>query len=316
MTRGQRVITGLFFSIGILVGQQPVPSVGTLVQPEAFSLLGEPLYRKDLGAQKAKLEAEYAEAKAAYDADPTAVENILWLGRRAAYIWKYREAIELFSQAIELAPTDARLYRHRGHRSITLRQFDKAIRDLLHASRLVEGIEDTIEPDGQPNEKNIPTSTLKTNIWYHLGLAYYLKGEFDKAARAYRECLRYSTNDDMLVAASDWLYMSLRRAGRPGEAESVLENIRPEMNIIENFSYHRRLLMYKGIIPPDSLLKETGASELDLATQGYGVANWYLVNGQTEQAMRLFRKILKGSYWPAFGYIAAEAEVARRGERR
>jgi len=316
MTRRPCVIAGLFFSIGILAAQEPAPPVGALVQPEAYSLLGEPLYRQDLGDQKAKLEAEYAEAKAAYNADPTDIENIIWLGRRAAYLWKYREAVELFSQGIELTPTDARLYRHRGHRYITLRQFDRAIRDLRHASRLVQGIEDAIEPDGQPNEKNIPTSTLKTNIWYHLGLAYYLKGEFDEAASAYRECLKYSTNDDMLTAASDWLYMSLRRAGSAAEAAMVLENIRQEMHIIENFSYHKRLLMYKGIIPPDSLLKDTGASELDLATQGYGVANWYLVNGQAEQAMRLFRKILGGSYWPAFGYIAAEAEVARRGGRR
>ncbi|MBI4418057.1 MAG: tetratricopeptide repeat protein [Ignavibacteriales bacterium] len=296
--------------------QEPVPPFSALVQPEAYSLTGETLYRPDLGKQKEKLQADCMSAKAQYDADPSNRENIIWFGRRAAYLWRYREAIELFSKGIELYPDDPRLYRHRGHRYITVRQFDKAVRDLGHAVRLVRDMADEVEPDGQSNEKNIPTSTLKSNIWYHLGLAFYLKGNFDRAAEAFRECLKYSGNDDMLCATSDWLYMSLRRSGQHSEAEEVLKAIPEDMNILENFSYHRRLLMYKGILPPDSLLPPgVLLSEPDLTTQGYGVANWYLYNGQRSRAEKLFHKVLSGSYWSAFGYIAAEAEKARRRKR-
>jgi tetratricopeptide (TPR) repeat protein len=311
-------LTAILFLIcdNTILGQQPVPPFGALVQPEAYSLTGEPLYRQNLGKQKENLEADYMSAKAQYDADPSNAETIIWFGRRAGYLWRYREAIELFSKGIELYPDDPRLYRHRGHRYITVRQFDKAVRDLEHAVRLVQGMADEVEPDGQPNEKYIPTSTLKSNIWYHLGLAFYLKGNFDRAAEAFRECLKYSRNDDMLCATSDWLYMSLRRSGQHSEAEEVLKAIREDMNILENFSYHRRLLMYKGILPPDSLLTPgVRLSELDLTTQGYGVANWYLYNGQRSRAEKLFRKVLSGSYWSAFGYIAAEAEMARRRKR-
>lgn len=303
------VATGSF-----VPAQEPV-RISALVQPEATSLMGQSLYRQDLGDQKNKLEAEYLSAKVAYDRDPENAGNIIWLGRRAAYLWRYREAIELFSRGIALHPEDPRFYRHRGHRYISIRQFDKAIDDLRRAADLTQDMEDEIEPDGQPNAKNIPTSTLKSNVWYHLGLAYYLKGDFTRAEQAYRECLEHARNDDMLCATTDWLYMTLRRSGKRQEADEVLRMIREDMHIIENFAYHRRLLMYKGILSPEDLLKEDSLNHLDLATQGYGVANWYLYNGESHRAFSLFQKVTAGSYWPAFGYIAAEAELARRRER-
>ena len=44
-----------------------------------------------------------------------------------------------------------------------------------------------------------------------------------------------------------------------------------------------------------------------------GVATWHLYNGRAEQAGEMFRRILEGSGWAGFGYIAAEAEIARLG---
>jgi hypothetical protein len=90
-----------------------------------------------------------------------------------------------------------------------------------------------------------------------------------------------------------------------------LEPIHPAMEILENHAYHRRLLMYQGALAPDSILATTSATDLDLATQGYGVANWHLCNGDTAQALAVFARVLKGSFWPAFGYIAAEADMVR-----
>lgn len=295
----------------VVARQQPVPPAA-LQQPEAVSLLGTPLFSPGFPeGQRERLMEQYVAAKADYDWDPVDSDHIIWFGRRAAYLWRYREAIEIFSKGIEANPNDPRLYRHRGHRYITIREFDKAIDDLKRAAELTTGLADEVEPDGQPNAKNIPTSTLQSNIWYHLGLAYYLKGDFPRALDAFRECMNYSKNDDMRCATADWLYMTLRRVGREEEARSVLENITEEMDIIENFSYHKRLLMYKGILPVDSLLNPAGLTDLDLATQGYGVANWYYYNGQKDRAQELFGKIIKGSYWAAFGYIGAEVELAK-----
>jgi tetratricopeptide (TPR) repeat protein len=281
--------------------------------PEAHSLFGQPLYPISLSAdEKAKLDSDLTMAQADYEKNPNDPERIIWLGRRLAYLWRYREAIEVYSRGIELHPDYFKLYRHRGHRYITIREFDKAIADLEKAAALIQGVSDAIEPDGAPNKFNIPTSTSHSNIWYHLGLAYYLKGDFENALRCYLECMKFSKiNNDMLCATSDWLYMTYGRLGRIEEAAKVLEPIHQNMNILENHSYHKRLLMYKGIIQPDSLLNADNSSDLDLATQGYGVGNWHFYNGQTDKAKEIFEKVLKGKYWAAFGYIAAEADLIR-----
>ncbi|MDQ7052301.1 MAG: tetratricopeptide repeat protein [candidate division KSB1 bacterium] len=279
---------------------------------EAISLFGDPLYRITFSpAQEAKLTAQLKEAQKRYEANPDDPDALIWYGRRLAYLWRYREAVQVFSGGIKQFPNDARMYRHRGHRYITLRQFDRAIADLEKAAKLIQGQNDEIEPDGQPNKYNIPRSTLHSNIWYHLGLAYYLKGDFDKALRAYRECLKVSRNDDMLCATVDWLYMTLRRMGREEEARASLELIREDMEILENTAYHRRLLMYKGLLSPDSLLNWQNASELDMATYGYGLGNWYYYNGNKKRAREIFEKVVAGRFWPAFGYIAAEADLRR-----
>ena len=118
-----------------------------------------------------------------------------------------------------------------------------------------------------------------------------------------------TNNDDSLVAASDWLYMTYRRLGRGAEAARVLEPIREKMDILENDVYHKRLLMYKGLVTPESLLATEGADALQLATQGYGVGNWYLYNGDKARAREIFERIVQGSSWSAFGFIAAEADL-------
>jgi tetratricopeptide (TPR) repeat protein len=278
--------------------------------PEATSLLGKPLFRPPVPeATRATLEAE---AKAAFEkasAEPSA-EAIIWLGRRTAYLGKFREAIQVFSGGLRLYPNDPRFFRHRGHRHITVRELDQAIADLERAAALMKGQPDEVEPDGQPNARGIPLSTLHTNVWYHLALARYLKGNFAAAADDWRRARDAGKNPDNLVSASHWLYTSLRRAGRNDEAAAVLTPIRADLDIIENGSYHSLLLLYKGERTAADLLAKAGEGASASAVR-YGVSAWHLVNGRRDEAQKLWDQILAGSDWPSFGYIAAEADVAR-----
>jgi len=134
---------------------------------------------------KKVFEANLRSAEKKYKADSANDEHIIWYGRRLAYLGKYKEAIDIYTKGIALYPNNARFYRHRGHRYITLRCYDNAIADLKKAAELTHDQVDEIEADGIPNEKNIPTSTLQTNIYYHLGLAYYLKGDNRQALLAW-----------------------------------------------------------------------------------------------------------------------------------
>ncbi len=244
----------LVVTLGLVVAASHAsPPEGQAAEPEAISLFGKPLYPMELSPeQKAGLEKNLAEAKAELEKDPGNPDGIIWVGRRLAYLGRYREAIDAFSKGIEMHPENYRLYRHRGHRYITIRQFDKAVADLEKAASLTKAVPDEIEQDGAPNAAGVPRSTSHSNIWYHLGLAYYLQGDFDNALRSYKVCMDFSKlNDDMLVATADWLYMTYRRLGREEDARAVLDLISDDMDILENSAYHQRLLMYKGMVEPD-----------------------------------------------------------------
>lgn len=241
-------------------------------------------------------------------------ENYIWLGRRLGYLNRFDDAIDSYTQGIAKYPESFALYRHRGHRYISKRQFDLAADDLTTAVRLMKGKPLEIEPDGIPNKLNKPLSTIQFNVWYHLGLAHYLMGDFKKAEASYLECMTVSTNDDLLVATSDWLYMTYRRMGDKKSAERVLVKLSDSMTIIENDSYFNRLKMYQGIIPTDSLLRvdtNTPGVDLSLATQGYGVGNWYFYNGDTAKARKILETVLKGKSKSSFGYIASETDLMR-----
>lgn len=280
---------------------------------ETTSLLGEPLARPEVdGDFEEQQEALLAEAEAALAADPASLDALIWVGRRTAYLGRFRDAVAIYGRGLESRPGEPWLLRHRGHRHLTLRQLEAAIADLALAAERVEGQADEVEPDGLPNALGIPTSTLHTNIWYHLGLAHYLEGDWAVAEAAYRRCFEAAENDDMRVAAAYWLYLALRRQGRDDEALRLIEPFGPGVELVENTDYHRLILVFRGDTEAAPLLAE--ARELGggaFATLGYGLAAWHGLEGRAEDADTLLREIVDGESWPSFGHLASEADLAR-----
>lgn len=306
MKSSRMLLIALLLACSGLSVAQVLPEVPAGAQ--ALSLTGEPLFSPVAG--QALLDQQAA-ARADYEKNPDDADNIIWYGRRTAYTGDYRGAIEIYSEGIEKFPDDPRLYRHRGHRYISIREFDRAIADLEKAADLIEGTENEVEPDGMPNARNIPVSSLHGNIWYHLGLAYYLKQDWDNAYRAYKAGFDAGRNDDNRVSTTHWLYSILRRKGDPDAAEAVLDAISADMDIIENFSYHNLDLFYKGELTLARLMGEGDGSPAGAAVV-YGAANWHYYNGQTEKADEMLQALLDTPGWASFGYIAAEADLAAR----
>ena len=275
---------------------------------QAMSLSGKPLHAAPPGQ---KTLDQLAEAKNNYEAKPNDADNIIWYGRRTAYSGDFRGAIEIYSDGIEKFPNDDRMYRHRGHRYISIREFDRAIADLEQAAKLIEGKDNETEPDGQPNEQNIPVSSRHGNIWYHLGLAYYLKHDWENAFRAYQNGFNSGRNDDNRVSTTHWLYMIRRRMGDEKGAAKVLDVITVDMNVIENFSYHKLCLFYKGELDVQGLIGD-GEDTPSGASAAYGLANWYYYNGEDAKALEHLEALVATSSWAAFGFIAAEADLALR----
>ncbi|MCF8223381.1 MAG: hypothetical protein K9J25_09560 [Bacteroidales bacterium] len=277
---------------------------------QGTSLPGEKLLSEQPDPEKDSLIiANYLEAKDEYQDNPDDADAIIWYGRRTAYLGDYKKAIDIYTEGIEKFPEDARMFRHRGHRYISIREFDKAIKDLTKAAEMIEGKPDIIEPDGIPNVRNTPVSSLKTNIWYHLGLAHYLKGNMQEALQGFQKSLDASTNPDMHVAAANWVYMINRRLGNSEEAEKILEPINNEMDVFENMAYHNLLLFYKGEITEDELKGDNQDVEYMNDATAYGIGNWYYYNGDIARAKQIFSNILKNGTWASFGTLAAEADI-------
>jgi tetratricopeptide (TPR) repeat protein len=276
-------------SSGLLVLLVAMPAAAQMEEPEYVSAAGAKYYAQ------ADANGAVAEAEKNLAADPKNVDLLLALGRAQGGIWRFRAAVATYTRGLELAPNDARLLVARGHRYISLRQPNKALADLKKAA----GID--------------PTAA---GLWYHLGLAHYLLGEFNEAAAAFAKSRAEAKTDGELVGPSDWLYMSLRRAGKAAEAAKVLERITPELKIEGNENlYFSRLLLYKGVKKEAELplpaASDDMALELRVATLAYGIGNWHLYNGNAAKAREYFQRAVASKAWAAFGAVCAERDLTR-----
>ncbi|HEY7407712.1 MAG TPA: hypothetical protein VH638_05555 [Gemmatimonadaceae bacterium] len=291
-------------------GGRRSPSLEAPSAPEAISLLGVPLHAaRDTAGLIARADAELA-------ADPDNVTRIINAGIARAAARRFNSAIEMYTRGIEKYPDEARLYRFRGHRYLSLRRFDDAVRDL---------------------ERAVVLDSTNYDIAYHLALAYYLTQRYGDAVSAidrcmefaenqkwqaveearinpiwYRSCMSIKTDDDARAAMLDWRYRALRRDGKQADARRLARAVREGWTVDENTPYYRALLFYRGIRDETSTLDSlSAAGELAFVTGAYGVASWHLMEGDTARARTLFERIVATDQWPAFGFVAAEVDLAR-----
>jgi len=281
---------------------------------EAIALTGGELVAPEFTPERrAQLEENLSAALREVQKQPEDEMAAVWHGRRLAYLGRYREAIDVYTDALDAHPKSYKLLRHRGHRYLTVRELELASADLRIASRLTRKVPDQIEPDGAPNAAGIPRSTTRSNIEYHLGLALYLQERYDEAYAAYERCLFFSqVNDDMLVATTYWTVLTLWRLDRQAEADRLLERIHGGMDVIENDTYWQLLLLYKGDRSELELLTDLRAGNSADASLGYGLAAWNFAKGRTREGLALCQEVVAESPWAYFGHLAAEAELARR----
>ena len=254
--------------------------------------------------------AQLAAARGAWERHPEDVDSIIWYGRRLGYTGAFQEAIDVYTAGLRLTPYEPRLLRHRGHRYISLRRFPWAIADLEQARAVVLSEPDVVEPDGQPNARGIPTSTLHSNIRYHLALSYFVTGSFAQALAVWEEDVRLAANFDSRVASTYWLVLTLAHLKREEAAAATLERVKADWDVIENGSYHRLLLWMKGDLAESALLP-AGASALEQQTIGNGVGQWYAAHGRSAEARAAWERVLATGPSASFGYIAAEQALAR-----
>jgi len=260
---------------------------------------------KEMTPQEDK-EGIVEKARADAAAKPDDPDALLALGAALDKLWRYGESIEVYSKGVKQFPADFRFLRFRGHRYISTRQFAKAADDLEKARKLA------------------PQSY---DVTYHLALAYFLRGQYDKAAAEYARCMDQTEGgtlpgnakrcvdlrDDaeQRIAITEWRYRALRRAKKDAEAERLLATVPDDLELKESRNYYECLMLYKGMRTEKSLLEPVQSKPLEFVTIGYGMALYHQLDDNLRRACPLYRKIVDQPAWNAFGYIAAETELLR-----
>ncbi len=236
-----------------------------------------------------------ARAQAALAADPKNVDKFIALGVAQSGVRQFREAIVTFTNGMKVAPNNALLYRWRGHRYLSVREFDKAMADFNHGLQL---------------DSNV------YGIWYHLGVLKFLRGDFNGAAAAFARGQPRAPDAGELAGSTDWLWMSLERAGRDKEAVAMLARHADSLQTEPNYAYTKRLKMYRGQTAPTALITQADTADVQVATLSFGLGNWYMVKGDTVKAKAAFVQAIKSGGWPGFGFIVSEAELKRLAKQQ
>ncbi len=259
---------------------------------ETTSLLGRRLYALTDDGTIASAQQKLA-------ADPKNAKLVLALSKAEAGRRQYKEAVATCTKGLKSAPNDADLLLERGHRELGLREFRKAQADLELAAKL---------------------NPQQLDNFYHLGLAFYFQREFSKAAESFRTALGLARTNDSVIDCSNWLYVSLRRAGDKAAAAQVLERITPDVQNKEpHLLFYLKLLHFyqgaatqKQTLPPKPTSPDDVETELSFNTVSYGIGNWHLYNGEPQLARELFKPVVTGQAWNAWGFIGSELELSHR----
>ena len=140
-------------------------------------------------------------------------------------------------------------------------------------------------------------------------MVQFLSGQFEDAAASFAKAQPKAPDPNELAGSTDWLWMSLSRAGRTAEAKAVLDRRPPALP--PDYGYTRRLQLYAGAVTPDNLLTPADTDDVQIATLSFGAGNWLLVQGDKARARTWFERAIQSDGWPAFGFILAEVELRR-----
>jgi len=293
----------------ILLCLSPVIGSAQNKEPQAFSLSGKPLFSNAPDARALKKSdsvVRIIQAKGNLLED-----DFVEIGKQLVAVARYKEAVENYTVGLNKFSKSFKLLRHRGHRYLTLRKLDLALKDLLKARDLSKTQPEAWEFDAEGKK----TDTYQHQIEYHLGVCYFLNAAYKEAVMAFEKSLKEAHAGNEIVGTTDWLYNSYQRNGQRKESQELLATITPDFNADHEQAYFRRIMLYKEVIKPNELVDQSAPPEkltIQDVTKLYGLANWYGFQGEKEKARNLYAKIIQSNSWPAFAFLASEVELLKK----
>ena len=218
----------------------------------------------------------------------------LWIekGQALRKVMNFRAEIDAYSQGLGYAPFSSKLYLHRGHAYINIRRYREGAADLELAARL---------------------DSNDWDIWYHLGLSYYLVGDFARAAKAYEGCFAVpNVRPGYFYGATDWYCLTLMRQNRLKEMRAAAARVLADMPGDDHHEYFNRVLVYNGSRTLDEVYQEaTQKDDHHFATGVYGLAVYCeRVLKDRTRAYEMLKEVRKRStMWSGFAALGAYEQL-------
>lgn len=232
-----------------------------------------------------------AQTQTISDADLAALYIELGKAYRAQML--FRSAIDTYSIGLTRVPFSKELYRYRGHAYLNLRRYSEGAADFEMALR--------IDP-------------VYWDALYHLGLCYYLLGDYRRAKAVLARCRAVSADDGSFISATDWYCLCCMRLGEIDEMKEAAAAIHEGMEVGAGVGYYDRCLAYNGTITLEQAISIAESRDDHMyATGAYGLAVYYeCVLHQPENAKTLLQNILsKDTTWAGFAEHAAYEDIKR-----
>ena len=282
-----------------------------------ISLLGKPLFYtipddEETINSRRKLAALIEESLSSMKREPDEPGHY---GRAGFYAWLLRDleaSLEIFDKGTESCPESYELYWYKTLLKTTMRDLTGAIADAERAVVLIKGKPDhglDMRVFMHPDPRRYYPSTIHYMIWYHLGMAYYLSGDLEKAKQAYIECGSFIYGNDSLVSRSCWFYPVLRELGEHDQAEALMAEIDDDIKIIADLPYREQSLLFKGALSVADVQANVDSEGKLNICQEYAIGYWHYTRGDLDKAKVFFARVCESPEIGVYVQIAAEAKL-------
>lgn len=235
------------------------------------------------------------ELQASIQSEPQQRDAYIELASELAKQMLFRESAEVLSTCLLRWPFDWEAYYLRGRRHLSIMNYGQSAADLEMSARLL--------PD-------------HWGIEYHRGIIHFIRGDFEKSARAFSNSLSLSKDGESEISVANWYWFVLTRLGKKADADRLAAGVQQDIDYGENYSYYKCMMLYRGMLTVEEALKvdEDDIPDVTLAVNAYGVANYLLAKGKKQEARHYLQMVVDAvehTMWSAFAYHAAMADLKR-----
>ena len=216
--------------------------------------------------------------------DAADFDGLMDLAKALCWQLRYREAVDVYTKAIELRPEELTGYRQRAARYITTLQPEKAISDFLRCRELGGDAQD---------------------ISYRLGICYYLAGDY-KAAMEELEVCYPLCDEEMGIAVIYWHTLSAWRSKK--ETTLLKEKYHLGMDVRHHTAYEFAMrVASENLALTDAAMQLSQESDdLEYSIKAYGIYAILMKMQEEDMARMLLDAIIRrDKFWISYAYIAA-----------